>query len=946
MGFQVRDADNSSASPTPAGTADRNTSGISGALVGVLLGSNGMEITISEMLALIDLPDSLTDYERRALRGLPAYTTDMELVSNEVWATATDAEMVALNPNVAVDQAQISLLASGSVPAGASGWASEITFSAASVIVIRIPVGVNQANYRLQADVSDSISHERGQFITERARNSQYKYLSTLNANAAGTFTIQHHGVDHHTKYHGELITERVDEVYPIRIAEIQFSPNQIFETAVPGNIRAYVRMVPGTLPTAARVRMSINGVWSNTVAKSDSFILRTTLTPDQQTAVQTRIDSGGHIPIVIQFLTADPPGGAVVYDWSSYMPYQEPFVFSAVTEAEAKAGTGTALRSWSVGRVALTARGQRPVARVDMFPNYIVRPAYRGEYKLVIQEFQTEFLPTVTKIIIRVQGIAVHTENWTPRDIADTTRTIGFEITQTEAQTIIDNLTSGGNITHPETAICEISFVNASDVAVAQVYYSLLNLTADEAPGVADTEAALRLQHTVTITSPDTNVWKGTGYTLVPEKLVYIEVDDPPQSGTTATDQSQTLTGLFLSDTLIAKATQTIDAARQEIQGQIVLEEMFMSFARDSANQLLLSRHDNRYDAAPLRIYHAEISTSIAADGKVIYGGNDRPADNIGRIGDTYFRRQSNGIGLYEKTAIDTWVYRYALLLLPSYPTLNQRHEKILQFAGNTLNWDYYIAAEWANIPVGTRLKPGMVIRHHNVYFGCITEHDKATTAPDADSTNWTLLTTYGGDWTARAIGRGTIVKHENNPYIATSDVLATDVAPNHQSNTKWLQLNKPPNIVSYAELTVDANQNVPIPTASLLALNFQTTFVKHNEATGIIARSSNAHEINLKAGSYVINTHIVLNTNTDNRRNNYTIQITTGNTVLDEKKYIDYVRGLNLALQAIDSSHIITLATDGRIQVRIRRTSIEGNSPYGDVTTAADSTVTIRKL
>ena len=946
MGFQVRDADNPSAAKTAAGTADRNTSGIGNALVAVLLGTAGMEITITEMLAILDIPDGLTAYERRALQGLPAYTTDMELVSIETWATATDAEMVALDPTDNTDQAQISLLASGSVPAGASGWAAEITPSVASVIVIRIPLAAHRENYRLQAVVSGSTSYERGQFIQERARNSQYKYISTLNDNIAGTFTLQHHGVDHHTRYHGELDPKRVDEAFPLHIAEIQFSPNQILETAVPGNIRAYVRMIPNTLPTATRVRMSINGVWSNTTAKADSFIVRTTLTPEQQTALQTRLDSGGHIPVVIQFLTADPPTGTAVYEWTSYMPFSEPFVFSAVSEAEARAGTGTALRSWSAGRVALTARGQMPVARVDMFPNYIVQPAYKGEYKLIIQEFRTEFLTGVTKIIIRVQGEAVHTENWTPRDIADTTRTIDFEITEAEAGDIINALTSGGNITHPETAICEISFVNASDEAVAQVHYSLINITADEVPGAAESHTVLSHQHTVNITTPDTNVWVATGYTLEAGKLVYLEADDPPGTGTTASAQSETFTGWFRSDALIAKTAQTAGTGRNNSQGQIILEDMHMYLARDSSNQLLLSRHSNDYDAVPLRIYHAEISTTEYADGKIVYGGDDRPANNIGKIGDTYLRRQSNGLGLYEKTAESTWTYRYAILLLPAYPTLNQRDKKIPQFADNVVEWGYHAVPEWNNIAADATIGVGVVVFHASSFWGCITQHTRGATGPDDDSTNWVLLNNWGGAWTARYAGRGTIVTHAGNPYIATADVETTDVAPNHSSNTKWLQLNKPPDVVSYAELTVDANQNIPIPTASLLALNFQTTFVKHNAASGIIARSSNAHEINLAAGTYQINTHIVLTANTDNRRNNITVQITTGNTVLDEKKYIDYIRGFNLTTQAIDSSHLITLASSGRIQVRIRRTLIEGSSPYGDMTTAADSTVTIRKL
>lgn len=977
MAFQKRLVDDSAASKTAVGTVTHDTASIMTGLLLLGLNNDYMQMTVAEMLELLkENIDALSDEQKRLLQGLPAYLNDFSFVEQEVWTTATDMELVALDPNEAQATTQIGLLAAGSVPT-LTGWAASVSTTQNEVIVARIPLAAHASNYRLHEARGGVTTFERLQFIPERARNSEYKFISTLNAERPATFTAQHHGVDHHTKYGGELDDVRVAQALPdaletdqslvmtaennvggdlenqhlaigddLRVAEVQFSPNQILQTDVPGNIRAHVRMVPGSFPTATRVRMAINGVWSNTAAFANTFTVRTTFTPDQQNAIQAKLTLETPIPVTIQFLTGEPGVGTVVYDWTSTFPQAEPFVFSAASESEAKNPIGTALRSWAANRIATAARSQRPVARVDMFPNYIVRPGYRGDYKLVIQDFQTEFLTGVTKILIRVQGEAVHTENWTPRNINDTQRTIDFEITQAEADNIITALTSGGNVEHPETAVCEISFRNASNVAIAQVYYSLLNLSADEVPGNVDTHTALRHQHTVTITSPDTNVWKGTGYTLVAGKLIYVEVDDPPQSGTTASNQSETHTGFFLSDTLLAKAAQTIDAAQTDRQGQIVLEEMFMSFARNSANQMLLSRHDNRYDAAPLRIYHAEISTTVGADGKVIYGDTNRPANNVGKVGDTYFRRQSNGIGLYEKTASETWTYRYALLLLPTYPSTNQRHEKVLQFAGNTLAWDYYMAAEWANIPVGTTLKVGTVLRHHTNFFGCIAEHDKATTTPDADATNWVLLSNYGGAWSAKAAAQGTIVTHAGNPYIATAPVLATDVAPNHANNSKWFQLNDPPNIVRYAEMTVQANQTIPIPSATPLALNFATAFVKSNEATGVIARSSNAHEINLNAGSYQIDCHIVLNANSDNRRNNYTVQITQGATVLDEKKYIDYVRGLNLSLQAIDSSHLITLSANGRIQVRIRRTSIEGNTPYEDVTTAADSTVTIRKL
>ena len=84
------------------------------------------------------------------------------------------------------------------------------------------------------------------------------------------------------------------------------------------------------------------------------------------------------------------------------------------------------------------------------------------------------------------------------------------------------------------------------------------------------------------------------------------------------------------------------------------------------------------------------EEDASGTPDGMVLYGSGSRPANNVGKVGDTFLRRVSAGVvSLYEKTATSTWTYRYDLLLLPTFPSTGSRDDKILRFDGDTLGWE-----------------------------------------------------------------------------------------------------------------------------------------------------------------------------------------------------------------------------------------------------------------
>ena len=225
-------------------------------------------------------------------------------------------------------------------------------------------------------------------------------------------------------------------------------------------------------------------------------------------------------------------------------------------------------------------------------------------------------------------------------------------------------------------------------------------------------------------------------------------------------------------------------------------------------------------------------------ADGTLLYGGGI-PANSLGKVGDTYFRLATSGVDVYRKTASTTWTFQTSLgyrdRSLPTLPATGSRDDKILRFDGNNLGWEDLsamgisaaqiarllpelpaegsrnrhfpmftgntlawqnfpditaIAEEWADIGGSTTIAEGTVVHHSDGYYGAITTHTKSATGPDGDSTNWVSLSSWGGAWSAKFYLQGSFVLRNSNVYVATQNITSSDVAPDHASNTKWLQL------------------------------------------------------------------------------------------------------------------------------------------------------------
>ena len=339
-----------------------------------------------------------------------------------------------------------------------------------------------------------------------------------------------------------------------------------------------------------------------------------------------------------------------------------------------------------------------------------------------------------------------------------------------------------------------------------------------------------------------------------------------------------------------------------------------------------------------------------------------------------------SNGKG-YIKNASNAWVEVVdfalqaevsAILGLPTFPAEGSRDNKVAKFAGDVLGWEVdevgtaggggAVALIWEDITNGTTINRGTIVYHGAAYFGCLVAHTKGATGPDGDPTNWIILTNFGGTWSNKWYPPGVFVVHASNPYVSTQAVVRGDPQPNANDNVKWLRLNTDTSSlvtttalntaiadaakVRYLKLSINSSITVPLPTAAATPLTYASAALASNEATGFLARNTAGNGITLKAGTYQVDCHVVLTPSNVNERSSYTIEIYQGSTKLDETKYIDYVRAFNQLgpPEAIDSTHLITLASDGDIQIRIKM-SIRGGSSL-TVATAADGKVVVRKL
>ena len=150
-----------------------------------------------------------------------------------------------------------------------------------------------------------------------------------------------------------------------------------------------------------------------------------------------------------------------------------------------------------------------------------------------------------------------------------------------------------------------------------------------------------------------------------------------------------------------------------------------------------------------------------------------------------------------------------------------------------------------------------------------------------------------------------------------------------------------------SYAIFNIDANKSI---TPNLSSFTFGAALKRSNNISGFISlRSSDRLAIELKPGTYIIDTHIVMDDTSQgvgSNRANFEVQLWDGNAELDSLDNVGYLRNIDGQpdIESFQTTHTITLTADTNVSVRIKRYS--DTSQLTSLVTVAGGTVTVRKL
>ena len=859
------------------------------------------KLTPPEMIALFAI-GGLTDAQERLLASLPAYLNDLLLVSQEVWSTATDMQLVSLDPNDAGDTRNIQLLAAGSVPT-LSGWAAEITTTQNEVIVARIPLAMNAEDYRIQEVRSSGTTSERLQNIPERARNSQYKFISTLNAEIAAAFTAQHHGINHHTEFDGTLgdrptaeVQALIDALATAIMARLLPDPSGSTAGFVPKVNSALNGFILGADETAAgggslspqqlaRLLPDPTGSTAGFVAKVNAALNGYVLAAESGGAALTAAQLAK-----LAAIATPPAEGArnmkgLIYDgdrtaWE---------IFDYLTRAEFRdyrphtpdRGDTLPVHLLPQGTFVLQKTSHwsdkfyrfYPVSREITVGGQSVRDAGTIEVPLSSDWTVFESTDNANPAIFsatRVAGIVMRTfpvnmaggVRWYPKIILDRALFPSDQGVYDFSGLSIRMRTDFGS--HFDTQLFKTSFDTDDSTGTVQeivaggktyVCFRPNPLTIDSRlifDNAATNDASLSFQ--ILKSASASPVFPPTD----PQFLS----DDP---ATAWVDGDQFETGLYEGDANghpQARILPPIDAWNQVLARTNTIFSGTTPDARAGVDGQfwvnlrtgqIWQKQSGTWTGIADLVLQTELTAAIdaieasgGADGKMIWGDGNRPADNLGKVGDSYIRRLTGALGFYEKTATTTWTYRYEILVLQGRPPLNRRDGMVAVWNGNTY--------EWGEIPV------------------------------------------------------------------------------------------------RYAEFTVNSNISLPNTAAgAAVAMTYASRLAKSNENTGFIDRNANGNQITLAAGSYRIDTYLLINQSSDfGERSTWEVDI-FGTASIDKKTNLIYLRGdQDLQPQALVSNHTFTVASTTNIQVRVGISDIETGAGSSSIVfrTAAGSSVTVTRL
>ena len=598
--------------------------------------------------ALLEItPRVMTHAERDTLKSLQGLTADLVLDTEEAWVAATDGGIAALESTAT----QLNQLRANQEPTGISSWVAALTTTEDRVIVVRVPGNAHLPDYRIIFGDDDPI---RLNALAVYATGSNFAYLATRNLRETppGQIRLQYHGSDTHTRFIGALADTIMARLLPDPSGAEAGQVPQV-NTALTGYVLG--ALAGGGLSTDqvnALIKLALDHYTPHTPDRGDTlpahlepqgtYVLEKTSHWSDKFyrfyPVWRNIDIGGQTHRDIG--TIEVP---ISSDWTVFenTDNPNPAIFSATRVAgmvyRQTAGPTTGYR-WYPKIIMDRALFPEQSGAYD-YSGLSIRMRTDFGSHFDTQLFQTTFdaddqTGSVTEIVSGGKTYVC----FRPNPNAVDSRTIFDNVTTNETWLSFQILKSkSASPVFPPT---DPQFL--SDDAVTPW------VDGDEfETGLYEGDANGHPQARIL---PPLDVWNAI---LARLRLIPSGTDPDPRAGED---------GQWWINLRSGKIWQK-QSGTWELFTDLVLQSELQS----------------AIDA---------IEASGGADGRFIIGDSNRPANNLGKVGDVYIRRLTLETGFYEKTGEETWTYRFGLDKLPNRPAFNARDRLGLFWDGNALGW------------------------------------------------------------------------------------------------------------------------------------------------------------------------------------------------------------------------------------------------------------------
>ena len=883
MGFEIINPDGSK---TPAGNASDTTQDIETAVFPLLIGNIGLELTIAELLRLA--PDQLSQADRNLLMHIAAYLVDFTITTEEVWSTATDAQLTVLDPNDAAATQAIGLLAAGSVPT-LTGWATQVTTTQNRVVIARIPLANNAEDYRIHAVQGSTTSDLRLQYLPERARNSQYKFISSLSAEHAGTFTAQHHGTVQHTEYDGNIGARGIAQAQELVDALLASIMERLLPNASGGSVGQIAKIIEQSGEKSWAIGDDERGGSGGTgLTQAQEDKLAAIATPPAEGARNMKgILYRGDSPawVLFDYLTR-----AEFRDYKPHTPDR---------------GDTLPVHLLPQGTFVL----QKTSHWSDKFYRFYPTGRSFTESGREVRDYGSIEIP-----ISSDWTVFENTDNPNPA-IFSATRVAGIVYRQADFAVGHD-----GYRWYPKVIMDRALFPQDQG---AYDYSGLSIRMRTDYGSHFDTQLFLS-----TFDADDQN---GSVTEIVAGGKTYVCFrPNPTAVDSRAMFDNAANSGNWISFQILK--SKSASPVFPPTDPQFLSDDPTTAWVDGDEFETGLYEGDaNGHPQArvlpPLEEWNSLLARTIP------YFSGTGPDPRAGVDGQFWSNLRTGEV--YQKQS-GTWVLIADIVLQAE---LNAALAGIT--GGNTEDWD--------DIPLNTSIAKGKLVTDDNLFFISWVAHRKGATKPASDTANWRLISNYIGGWRSGRYPEGVLVFRGGNFWVSIRNIVPGDPSPTGTNGENyWVQLDVQTEPARYIELAISSGISLPNRIAAAgVALTYPAALLDSNENTGFLARNANGNQITLGPGIYKLElTALITQGSNFGSRSTWGVEIYNGNTLMKSEPNLGYLRGdAELQPQSIKSDFILKITSTAQIQVRMNMSDMEteGSETF---TTAAGGKVTVRKL